>query len=383
MTLPLDGITVLDFSTLLPGPLATFMLAEAGAEVIKVERPGGEDMRAFPPRLRHRLRRLRDAERRQDQHRRRSEDRRGTCEAPAADRARRRARRAVPARRHGAARARLRRCPGDQPSRGLLLDLGLRPGRTAVAGGGARHQLPGPHRPVVLVSWDHRIARASRRRSSPTSPAASFPAVINILLALRRRDLTGEGCRIDIAMTDAMFTFAWLALARGLRGRAFPGITGEHARRRLAALRALRHGGRQVPRRRGARAEVLGRLLPRHRLARAVARRPPRSRRHPRRDHRPRAPEDGGRVARKSSSRSTAARRSSARSRRRSPIRSSATAGCSRPEPSARTGRSMPAVAVPIAADLRRPLPSRGRFRRSESRRGERGGRCQMSRFAA
>src|SRR5215212_2638672 len=51
MTLPLDGITVLDFSTLLPGPLATFMLAEAGAEVIKVERPGGEDMRAFPPRL--------------------------------------------------------------------------------------------------------------------------------------------------------------------------------------------------------------------------------------------------------------------------------------------------------------------------------------------
>src|SRR3954463_14968399 len=51
MTLPLDGLTVLDFSTLLPGPLATFMLAEAGAEVIKVERPGGEDMRGFPPRL--------------------------------------------------------------------------------------------------------------------------------------------------------------------------------------------------------------------------------------------------------------------------------------------------------------------------------------------
>ena len=115
---------------------------------------------------------------------------------------------------------------------------------------------------------------------SPSVPPAlvadiaggSFPAVINILLALRRRDLTGEGCRIDVAMTDAMFTFAWLALAEGFAGRAFPGITGEHARRRLAALRALRHGGRQVPRRRGARAEVLGRLLPRHRLARAAAR---------------------------------------------------------------------------------------------------------------
>ena len=46
---PLAGLLVLDFSTLLPGPLAALMLAEAGAEVIKIERPGGEDMRRFPP----------------------------------------------------------------------------------------------------------------------------------------------------------------------------------------------------------------------------------------------------------------------------------------------------------------------------------------------
>lgn len=38
MTQPLKGILVLDFSTLLPGPMATLMLAEAGAEVIKFER---------------------------------------------------------------------------------------------------------------------------------------------------------------------------------------------------------------------------------------------------------------------------------------------------------------------------------------------------------
>jgi alpha-methylacyl-CoA racemase len=49
MPLPLQGLTVLDFSTLLPGPLATLMLAEAGADVIKVEKPGGEDMRRFVP----------------------------------------------------------------------------------------------------------------------------------------------------------------------------------------------------------------------------------------------------------------------------------------------------------------------------------------------
>ena len=36
---PLEGLFVLDFSTLLPGPLATLLLAEAGAEVVKIEPP--------------------------------------------------------------------------------------------------------------------------------------------------------------------------------------------------------------------------------------------------------------------------------------------------------------------------------------------------------
>src|SRR5437660_10255124 len=48
---PLAGVLVLDFTTLLPGPLATLLLAEAGAGVIKIERPGGEDMRRYEPRF--------------------------------------------------------------------------------------------------------------------------------------------------------------------------------------------------------------------------------------------------------------------------------------------------------------------------------------------
>src|SRR6201993_3715595 len=48
---PLSGLLVLDFTTLLPGPLASLMLAEAGAEVIKIEQPGGENARRFPPML--------------------------------------------------------------------------------------------------------------------------------------------------------------------------------------------------------------------------------------------------------------------------------------------------------------------------------------------
>ncbi|HIC65735.1 MAG TPA: CoA transferase, partial [Paracoccus sp.] len=52
MAQPLKDILVLDFSTLLPGPMATLMLSEAGAEVIKFERPGaGEDARHTEPKI--------------------------------------------------------------------------------------------------------------------------------------------------------------------------------------------------------------------------------------------------------------------------------------------------------------------------------------------
>ena len=54
----------------------------------------------------------------------------------------------------------------------------------------------------------------------------TLPAVMNILLALRQRDQAGEGCHLDIAMTDGMFTFASHALATGHATGTFPGMGG-------------------------------------------------------------------------------------------------------------------------------------------------------------
>ena len=41
---PLQGLLVLDFSQFLSGPLATLRLADLGARVIKIERPGQGDL---------------------------------------------------------------------------------------------------------------------------------------------------------------------------------------------------------------------------------------------------------------------------------------------------------------------------------------------------
>jgi crotonobetainyl-CoA:carnitine CoA-transferase CaiB-like acyl-CoA transferase len=46
---PLEGIRVLELARIIAGPLAGLYLADLGADVLKIERPGGDEMRGYGP----------------------------------------------------------------------------------------------------------------------------------------------------------------------------------------------------------------------------------------------------------------------------------------------------------------------------------------------
>src|SRR6266511_2532727 len=52
MSLSLDGVRVLELARYQAGPRGGMILSDLGAEVIKVERPGGEETRKHPPMVR-------------------------------------------------------------------------------------------------------------------------------------------------------------------------------------------------------------------------------------------------------------------------------------------------------------------------------------------
>ena len=221
MPQPLAGLLVLDFTTLLPGPLATLMLAEAGAEVLKIERPGGEDMRRFQPdwegegaafALLNRGKTSLVLDLKSDEGRKQINSLLEEADI------------LVEQFRPGVMQ---RLGFGYEAARAINPTL-IYCSISGYGQGGPRANEAGHD--INYIGNTGLLALQPGPAQSPVIPPAliadigggTFPAVINILLALRQRELTGKGCHLDIAMTDAMFAFAWQAFANGAAGNGYP-----------------------------------------------------------------------------------------------------------------------------------------------------------------
>jgi len=218
MTLPLTGIKVVDFASLLPGPLATFLLAEAGAEVVKVERQGGDEMRKFEPLVgsTSALFAILHGDKKSVLTDLKSPEDRALLETLIAD----------------------ADVLVEQFRPGVMERLGL--GYEAVKKINPRiiycsitgYGQTGPRALEAGhdINYQAVTGLLSLPAGKPQAPAAlaadiaggSFPAVINILLALRQRDLTGDGMHLDIAMADVAFTFLWSTLSEGAVTGTYP-----------------------------------------------------------------------------------------------------------------------------------------------------------------
>lgn len=229
---------MLDFSTLLPGPLATLMLSEAGAEVIKFERPAsGEDARHTKPEI--------DGE---------------SIGFAVLNHGKKsvaldlKSKRAMDILRPLLEKADVlveQFRPGVMDRLGLGYEAvrAINPrivycsitgyGQTGPKATAAGHDLNYVGDTGVLS-----LSRGPDER--PTMPfglvadigGGTYPAVVNILLALMARQKTNEGAHLDIAMAEGAFAFAYWAHAEGVIagreiGSATGRLTGRLARYRL------------------------------------------------------------------------------------------------------------------------------------------------------
>jgi alpha-methylacyl-CoA racemase len=224
---PLHDVRVLDFSTLLPGPMCTLLLAEAGAEVIKIERPGsGDDMRGYEPRLGPdsvNFALLNRAKRSITADLKNADD--------------------VAAIRELIAQADV---IVEQFRPGVMTRLGLgfedvckinpKIIYCSITGFGQYGRL------AMMAAHDLNyqaeagmLSLTSDAQGHPTIPptltadlaGGAYPAVMNILLALRQRDLDGQARHLDVAMADNLLPLMYWGLGSGLAANQWPKQGGE------------------------------------------------------------------------------------------------------------------------------------------------------------
>jgi alpha-methylacyl-CoA racemase len=234
----LEGLKVLDFSTLLPGPMASLFLADAGAEVIKVERPGvGEEMRVYVPKWGVDSVNFNMLNR--------------DKKSLSIDLKDPNARRALEPLLRDADVLIEQFRPGVMPRLGLgykdvtLLNSDII--YCSISGYGQH----GPKssragHDMNYVGDAGLLGLSYGPKENPVVPPAliadiaggSYPALVNILLALRARDAGRGGAYIDIAMADNLFPFLYWAMGDGQAADAWPGngnalVTGGTCRYRL------------------------------------------------------------------------------------------------------------------------------------------------------
>lgn len=210
---PLSGIRVLDLTTLVPGPLATLALAEAGAHVLKIERPGGDEARGYEPKV-------------------------GNDSGIFAllNRGKRsivldlKAASGVEHLKSLVAEADViveQFRPGVMARLGLSYDVLSQINRRliycAISGYGQGGPMSGvAAHDLNYVAESGMLSLVASADGSPVLPPAliadiaggSYPAIINILMALLQRERSGVGCCIDIAMAENVTPFLYAALAR-------------------------------------------------------------------------------------------------------------------------------------------------------------------------
>jgi len=215
---PLAGVRVLDFSTLLPGPLATLILAEAGAEVIKIERPGGEELRGYEPAFGNDSAQFALLN---------GGKRSVVFDAKAPDALDR-----LKVLLEGADVLVEQFRPGVMARLGLGYDhvhaINSRLVYCSINGFGSSGARAGlAAHDLNYVAESGLLALVAGPGGTPNLPPAliadigggALPAVINILLALRERDATGVGRQVEIAMSEAVLTFQpWALLTHALSG---------------------------------------------------------------------------------------------------------------------------------------------------------------------
>lgn len=218
---PLTGVNVLDFSTLLPGPLASLILAEAGAEVFKIERPQTGDA--------HRTLGTPHADTTADFILLNRGKRSIAIDLKSADAVDR----LTPLIRKADVLI-------EQFRPGVMARLGL--GYEPVSAMNPRliycsltgYGQTGPKAMIAghdlnYIADTGLLLLAADENGAPVIPPAliadiaggAYPLVINVLLALRQRETTGRGCLLDIAMTDNLFPMAiWAHGLTEVAGRA-------------------------------------------------------------------------------------------------------------------------------------------------------------------